>query len=65
MYIAMKLVRKAELSNGYDLAVTNEQKRITGVLFVFETKAAAREHYGEDVELVECTFAEPEKASAC
>jgi hypothetical protein len=65
MYIAMKLVRKMDLSNGLELAAMNAEKRITGCLFVFETAAAAREHYGEDCELVECSFAEPQKGATC
>lgn len=62
MYIAMNLVRKIPTTADPVNAV-DDSKGISGCLFVFNTKAQARAVFGDDVDLLEVDFDEPERAA--
>lgn len=51
MYVAERIATMIEVSGGF--AVDCKTDEIAGVMLVFWTKKAAREHYGRDVRLRE------------
>lgn len=64
MYIAMSLIKEIPTNTTCTVNAASLKYRTAGVLMVFETKAAAQEVFGPDVELMQVEFAEPEQKSA-
>jgi hypothetical protein len=58
MYVATRLVKESESNLGLPIRVADDD--CAGCLFVFWTKKAARECYGNDVGLVEIRAQEPD-----
>jgi hypothetical protein len=60
VHVAMSLIKHFDLNTGHEVNAVNAHKRVCGILYVFETEAAAREMFG-DVKTVEVSFAEPKE----
>ena len=60
MYLALRLMRKIDTTTGDRISLENPDQRCLGMIAVFETKTAAREVYGRDVELLKIEIQEPD-----